>query len=175
MTQSRGTIPLCPHKGCAFKCCDFQQTGHILLYPGEVEEALAQGRSIAHLEMIDSNHHGGARAKCRAKDTARCDNGYKPLDCASYPFFPMLSAVSNQADRDPWVMVAKDAGCPIRGHEIPYHERYVRDVWRKLIERKPGVVTWLRSVWFDKIDPLDPESFDPLDPETFDSFVIPAE
>src|SRR6266567_2977982 len=39
-SQPGGTIPLCPHKGCAFKCCDFQQMVHILLYPGELAEAI---------------------------------------------------------------------------------------------------------------------------------------
>jgi hypothetical protein len=36
-SQLDGAIPLCPHMGCAFKCCQFQQTGPIVLFPGEIE------------------------------------------------------------------------------------------------------------------------------------------
>jgi len=141
--QSGGTIPLCPHKGCAFKCCDFQQMFHILLYPGEIEEAAAQGRSIAHLKIIDADYRGGVRAKCCAKDTATCDNGYKPLDCVSYPFFPELAAApgTNGAEKEDPIVVtlAKGSGCPIQGREIPRHERYIRELWQKLVRQNPKI------------------------------------
>lgn len=158
--QSRGTIELCPHQGCAFQCCDFKQMVHILLYPGEVEEALARGHSMAHLELIDSNHHGGARARCRATDTATCDHGYKPLDCASYPFFPELSEPAD--GRDSQVTVAKGSGCPIQGREIPHHARHVREVWRRLAQGKPAVAAWLRSLSRSNTDAFDPEPYDPF-------------
>lgn len=160
VTKSRGTIELCPHNGCAFRCCDFKQMVHILLYPGEVEEALARGQSMAHLEIVDSNHHGGARAKCRAKNTATCDHGYKPLDCASYPFFPELSEAPDGKSGE--VTVAKGSGCPIQGHEISHHERYVREVWRKLAQQKPRVAAWLRSLSLSNTDAFDPEPYDPV-------------
>src|SRR5882724_2219218 len=133
--QPGGTIPLCPHQGCAFKCCDFQQMVHILLHPGEIEEAAAQGQSTAHLKIIDANYFGGTRVKCCAKDTKTCDNGYKPLDCISYPFFPELKEApgsnGNKNDGPTVVTLAKGSGCPIQAREIPRHEGYVRQLWQR--------------------------------------------
>jgi len=133
---------------------------HIVLYPGEIEDAQARGQSLAHLEILDSNHYGGARAKCRAADTATCDHGYKPLDCVSYPFFPeILEAADGKAGR---VTVAKGLGCPIQGREIPFHARFVRDLWRRLAQRRPAVAAWIRSLSLSSTDAFDPEPYDPF-------------
>jgi|SRR6266567_3101506 len=163
-SQPGGTIPLCPHKGCAFKCCDFQQMVHILLYPGEIEEAAARGRSIAHLQVIDANYRGGVRAKCCANDTATCDNGYKPLDCISYPFFPELATTpgTNGTETTTVVTLAKGSGCPIQDREIPRHESYVRELWLRLVRQNPKIAAWLRSLSLSNTDPFDPESYDPF-------------
>jgi hypothetical protein len=77
---TEGKIASCP------VCCDFQRGNFIVLYPGELDMAKAAGYSLDHL-FIDSDLFGGQRARCVAHDTSTCDNGYKPLDCASYPFF----------------------------------------------------------------------------------------
>jgi hypothetical protein len=133
---------------------------HIVLYPGEVEEARARGQSLAHLEIIDIDHHGGARAKCRAADTATCDRGYKPLDCVSYPFFPeILEAADGTV---PEVTVAKGLGCPIQAREIPRHARFVRQLWSKLVQRKLPVAAWIRSLSLSRTDAFDPEPYDPF-------------
>ncbi|HEY6253923.1 MAG TPA: hypothetical protein VI685_28540 [Candidatus Angelobacter sp.] len=160
-SKGTGTIPLCPHKGCAFKCCNFKQMVHILLYPGEIDEARNQGRSLAHLEIVDPDFHGGMRVRCYAKDTSTCDNGHKPLDCISYPFFPQVSLAAPKSSGSPEIKLTKGSGCPIQGHEIPNHERYVRGAWQDLIQRKPEVAIWLS--WFDSgsTDDFDPESYDP--------------
>ena len=160
MAQPAGSIPLCPHKGCAFKCCNFKQMVHILLYPGEIDEARAQGRSLSHLEIVDGDYHGGVRVKCRAHDTSTCDNGYKPLDCVSYPFFPELASSQNGNSSNPTVTLCKGSSCPIQGHEIPQHEGYVRDRWQELIQRKPEVATWLHWFDFTSTDDFDSESYD---------------
>ena len=148
-----GSIPLCPHQACAFRCCDFKQAGWILLYPGEANEAAVRGLSTKHLEVADPNYHGGHRVRCRARDTAACDGGYKPLDCASYPLFPKPTS-----DTSP-ITLTKGAGCPILGTEIPQHQAYVLGLWQRLIKRKPDVLTWLRSVWNDGDIPGDPEDY----------------
>jgi hypothetical protein len=135
---------------------------HILLHPGELEEAVARGQSVAHLEVIDLNYHGGVRVKCRAKDTATCDNGYKPMDCVSYPFFPDLAPTSDAKNGGPEVTLSKGSGCPIQGHQIPGHAQYVREKWQKIIQRKPEVAAWLRSFSDSNTDPFDPESYDPF-------------
>jgi hypothetical protein len=149
-----GAIPLCPHMGCAFKCCDFQQSGAILLYPGELEQAIAEGKSVAHLEILDGNYHQGKRARCRAADTRSCDHGYKPLDCASYPFFPVASPQSGNGAGHA-TLVVKDAICPIHSSQISYHRRYVAERWRALLKRIPAVESWLRSIYPDNVRPQD--------------------
>jgi len=143
-----GVISLCPHMGCAFKCCQFQQTGPIFLYPGEIEAAVDAGKSITHLVILSSNHHGGQLAECRAADTRSCDNGYKPLDCSSYPFFP--------AEQTEWVdtgtkalLMVKDEICPLKSSAIDSHRRYVAENWGVLLQRVPAVATWLKSIWHD--------------------------
>lgn len=83
-----GEIPACPYMGCEFKCCNFDQGNYIVMYPGEHEDAVERGESVAHLRVIDDDDNGGKRAVCEASSCADCDGGYKPLDCASYPLFP---------------------------------------------------------------------------------------
>lgn len=155
-TAPAGTIPLCPHKGCAFKCCDFKQMVHILLYPGELEEARAQGRSLAHLEILEESYHGAPRVRCRAKNTATCDGGYKPLDCVSYPFFPELPEDPGSAK----LTLSKGGGCPIAAHEIPAHAIYVTGLWQALMEKKPSVTDWVRSFGCAETDAFDSEPYE---------------
>ncbi len=153
-----GTIPLCPHKGCAFKCCDFKQMVHILLYPGELEAARAQGRSLAHLEILDDTYHGGMRVRCRAKNTATCDGGYKPLDCLSYPFFPELCETADGKN----LTLSKGGGCPIAAHEIPGHAQYVTGLWQTLLDKSPAVAKWVRSFGSVQTDSFDSEPYESL-------------
>lgn len=155
-----GTIPICPHKSCAYRCCDFQQAGSILLYPGEVENAQADGHSLDHLQVLDSSYYGGVEVKCRAKNTATCDNGYKPLDCASYPLFPLPSYGSAEGSSISRLMITKASGCPIQGHEITGHRAYVQDLWQRIIAAQPEVEAWLSLVWLDLNAQTDPEHFD---------------
>src|SRR5713226_3089526 len=62
--QPKGGDHAWPNQGCAFRCCNPTHMAHILLYPGEIDEAASQGRSMAHLEILDSHFHGGARVRC---------------------------------------------------------------------------------------------------------------
>jgi hypothetical protein len=150
VTEEVGAISLCPHKGCAFKCCDFQQTAAILLYPGEIEAALAEGKLVTHLEILDPNYHGGMRARCRALDTRSCDQGYKPLDCASYPLFPVLLPKTDDATPAS-SLVVKDSVCPIHSSEILDHGRFVVDAWNRLMKTNAAVKSWLTSIYPDNV------------------------
>ncbi|HXU76607.1 MAG TPA: hypothetical protein VN794_08560 [Methylomirabilota bacterium] len=129
---------------------------HILLYPGELEEARAQGRSLAHLEILEGDYHGAPRVRCRAKNTATCDGGYKPLDCVSYPFFPELP--ENPASAK--LTLSKGGGCPIAAHEIPAHASYVTGLWQALMEKKPAVTAWVRSFGSVETDSFDSEPYE---------------
>lgn len=137
---AEGRIELCPKNGCDYRCCEFQQGNYIVLFPGEIEAAEAAGSSLGHLR-ITAAEHGGYRAVCTAGDTASCDNGYKPLDCKSYPFFPTL-----RPDRDEVGLMIKGRKCPLLVEEVREHQAWVRAVWSALAAPSVRIATWLRRV-----------------------------
>lgn len=130
--SDEGKIPLCPHNGCGFRCCEFNQGNYIVLYPGELEAAQISGRSLTHLNVFDSDYFGGARATCHASDTSTCDNGYKPLDCATYPFFPVIGIKGEET-----MSLLKGSKCPIEASEIPYHKVWV---YKRVLTQKSGEI-----------------------------------
>lgn len=135
-----GSIGLCPHQECGFRCCDFQQGNYIVLYPGELKTASQRGESLGHLSLVEP-YHGGHKAVCTAADTASCDQGYKPLDCRSYPFFPSVDLCNNE------ILVAlKGRKCPLTVDLIPFHRVWVEETWRCLSHLNPQVLDWLRAV-----------------------------
>jgi hypothetical protein len=138
--HDRGKISLCSISGCEYKCCEFQQGNYIVLYPGELEDAKKLGETYTHLEIIDNNYHGGKRAICTAKDTSSCDNGYKPLDCASYPLFPKNIGENNMTS------FIKGKKCPLKISQISQHTKWVYCTWKQLILNKKNIRTWLEKV-----------------------------
>jgi hypothetical protein len=141
MTDNQhGLISLCPHAGCAFRCCDFQQGNYIVLYPGELEDAIEGGRSIGHLEIFDRNYHGGQRARCTAADGSTCDSGYKPLDCASYPYFPAITESG-----EPTTLLKGDK-CPLTEELTTAHARWVLETWVRLADERSDIYEWLTKV-----------------------------
>lgn len=143
-----GGIALCPHKGCGFCCTDFSIGNFIVLYPGELAAAESSGKTTRHLRIIDDDYFGGARAVCEAKERATCDGGYKPLDCASYPLFPLVEGEERV------VKLLWGTKCPLLAEEIKPHTEWVIDVWNKLIDKQPSIVHWLRRVRLVGYEPL---------------------
>jgi Ser/Thr protein kinase RdoA (MazF antagonist) len=141
VSKAVGRISLCPHAGCAFRCCEFQQGNYIVLYPGELKAATASGQSIAHLEVFDDAYHGGQRARCIASDTASCDHGYKPLDCATYPFFPTVANLD-----DARAPLLKGTKCPLPLHALRKHAMWAGNRWRRVVEGNPAVAEWIDAV-----------------------------
>lgn len=139
-TMGDGSIPLCPHQGCGFKCCTFQQGNFIVLHPGELDAAKASGAGTDHLELLE-NYHGGHKVVCRAADTAICDGGYKPLDCASYPFFPTVNETTGAVEG-----TLKGAKCPLTTAIANFHRLWVEDQWRRLADTNAEVKPWLAKV-----------------------------
>lgn len=134
-----GQIGLCPYQGCHFTCCDFAADNFIALYPGELEEAGREGKSVAHLYIV-ADAHGGNKAVCHAKDKSCCDGGYKPLDCASYPFFPTVN------DRTGQIQVGLKGGkCPLQKDHLANHQRWVAQRWQRLLASVPGLRRWIRQ------------------------------
>jgi len=134
-----GQIGLCPHQGCGFACCSFQQGNYIVTYPGELAAARAAGQGLGHLEVVDAGYHGGERVVCHAADCSNCDGGYKPLDCASYPFFPTL-----QDGRV--TTLIKGRKCPLPEHRLGGHRAWVLDNWNALLAGRRDVADWMAQV-----------------------------
>ena len=136
---SDGTIELCPHQGCSHTCCDFANGNFIALFPGEVAKAQAEAKSLAHLDVVPDGA-GGHRAICQAQDKASCDNGYKPLDCASYPLFP---AVGRQGHL---VVALKGSKCPLQLEDLAAQCSWVKSRWMQLCDSVVGISEWLATV-----------------------------
>lgn len=126
-----GEIRLCPKNNCAFKCCQFSWGNYILLYPGELAET---AKSVGHLKIVDPDYFGGQKAVCVASDCRTCDNGYKPLDCQSYPLFPTMSGY------------IKGSKCPLVKMELGEHLKWTSLQWFDLLTEKPEVRDWLAQV-----------------------------
>ena len=150
--MSDGKIDLCPKSGCGFRCCEFQQGNYIVLHPGELAAAEARGESTAHLE-VTRTERGGHRAICRAGRTEVCDDGYKPLDCQSYPYFPLLAEGEETVSR--WLL--KGRKCPLLPHEIDTHGKWVIEQWSSLLEASPDIARWLRGVVLVGYDVVAPD------------------
>lgn len=136
--KPQGSIGLCPHNDCGFICCDFAVGNYIVLYPGELAEAQKQGLSTDHLE-ISEGHLGGHKAVCVACDTSTCDGGYKPLDCAGYPFFPTIN------DADEVEAGLKGAKCPLQVSQLANHRSWVIQAWSDVAHRIDGMIEWIRQ------------------------------
>ncbi|HTU72726.1 MAG TPA: hypothetical protein VMG38_04335 [Trebonia sp.] len=133
------------------------QGNYIVLYPGEVDAARGRNESLDHLNIFDDDYHGGSRATCRASDTARCDGGYKPLDCATYPFFPVMSDHRDAATPEPGVDPASAARphpvewlvgrkCPLNPAYLGAHRERMQAIWQDLLRADARVGPWLRLV-----------------------------
>jgi hypothetical protein len=140
MDREEGQIGSCATTGCGWRCCEFQQGNYIALYPGELEAAKAAGQSTAHLKIIDADYHGGKKAVCQARCTATCDNGFKPLDCVSYPFFP---APPEAGEVD---LMIKGKKCPLQAEHLHEHAALVRELWNETAEGNPEIIVWLSKV-----------------------------
>lgn len=145
--EASGKIAGCATSGCGFACCDFQQGNFIVLPPGELEEAKARGQSLGHLELSPLPY-GGWRAVCHASDTASCDQGYKPMDCRSYPFFPTVDESGRLS------IGLKGAKCPLEIAKIESHRLWVAQLWRQWIQRSPVIARWLSKVRLIGYEPV---------------------
>lgn len=133
--MSDGLIKGCNLINCGYRCCEFQQSNYIVLYPGELEGA---NESISHLKIISDNDHEGKRAVCTASNTGTCDGGYKPMDCKSYPFFPVIenNCIST---------LIKGDKCPLTRSNLIVHAQWVTDAWTYMISDKK-IKDWLATV-----------------------------
>lgn len=132
-------ISLCPHNNCGFRCCNFDEGNYILLFPNELKEAEQKGLSTKHLSVIAEDKLGGHKVVCKAKDTSTCDNGYKPLDCSFYPFFPKLE--------DDKLVILRGNKCPLKTNDIPDHLQDVLNTTKNILKNSnPKYKDWLQGI-----------------------------
>ena len=134
---ANGTLEKCPHQGCDHTCCEFVEGNFIALYPGEVQAAHLAGKSLDHLS-ITADGNGGHRAICHASDKSRCDEGYKPLDCASYPLFPAVNADGEIE------ITLKGAKCPLQPKDVVAHRDWVLARWNEVRNTAENLANWIR-------------------------------
>lgn len=163
--QNDGIISDCSTSGCWRKlgerrCCDFQQGNFIVLYPGELDRARSEGQSTSHLKVLDADYHGGQKVACAARNTVTCDNGFKPLDCQSYPFFPA------PPDRGDVSLLVKGQKCPLQAEHLADHAATVQEAWNNVIDIDPTIRQWLNKVELvGYTEPLHPFDLPELLPE----------
>ncbi len=110
-----------------------------MLYPGELNQAVARGESLVHLAIRPSSE-GGQRAICHANDTSSCDGGYKPLDCASYPLFPTIDAAGKVTVE----LIGQK--CPLVISQLQEHRLWVQRQWQILADASVRVREWIGQV-----------------------------
>lgn len=141
MPTKIGEINTCATSGCGWLCCQFQQGNYIVLHPNELEAAKAKGLSVDHLEITDRDYNGGQKAVCKAKNTGNCDGGLKPLDCISYPFFPVVEAEGIEVSG-----FIKGKKCPLQEQHLARHAQTIKGMWAAVIKQNPEVAEWLKKV-----------------------------
>lgn len=134
---------------CHYRCCDqakadapdFSHENAILLYPGEWEAVEHETRR--HLLITIHNFNGGKIAYCDKEnfDQSQChpERNFKPLDCESYPFAPII--------RDGTVHLIIDSGrCPLPVQQLSDHARFILRRWQEAIEKNPAVAEWISAL-----------------------------
>lgn len=134
---------------CHYRCCDqskpdapdYSHENAILLYPGEWEVVANETRR--HLLITLDDFHGGKLAYCDKEnfDQSQChpEHNFKPLDCESYPFAPVI--------RDGELQLIIDSGrCPLPVEQLAHHARYVLRRWQEAIDRNPAVAEWISAL-----------------------------
>lgn len=134
-----GEIRSCAEMDCKFKCCNFDVGNYILLFPGELDSAIKNNLNISHLTILETDKFNGHKAICTAVQKNCCDNGYKPLDCLFYPFFP-------KEFNGEIVSMFKGIKCPLKANEIDSHTLFVYRNTQELILKDGLVKKWLKNI-----------------------------
>lgn len=123
--MNRGLIEHCPKAGCGFRCCNrTARVSGIILYPKELDNVPTD--MVEHLEL-GKEYKGGLTAKCKAKDTATCDGGYKPLDCQMYPLLPRFNNGVVIKYKVHSIDHKKSTKCPLSLSKLKYHGKILSE------------------------------------------------
>lgn len=116
---------------CKYDCCKFTNN-YILLYPGEYEKSKENKN---HIKIIDDNYFGGKKAICF--HICKKDD-FKPLDCRSYPYFPIINENGK-------LEIIKGKKCPLTENDLLDHKKQFTNIWNKIIENEE-ILEWLKKV-----------------------------
>lgn len=134
---------------CHYRCCDqakadapdFSHENAILLYPGEWERVSSETRQ--HLLITMENFNGGKLAYCDREnfDQSQCHplRNFKPLDCESYPFAPVIRNGQLQLTID-------SERCPLPVQQLADHARYILKRWQEAIDQNADVTQWISAL-----------------------------
>lgn len=138
-----GKIPECPANGCGFKCCKFTSGNYIVMYPGELEEQMAQGLAADHLEVIEDDYimKGGKKVVCKKLCTAK---DVKPLDCKIYPLW--------WQGGDKFITGSK---CPLPEEAVHRHAIITKYYVENLIRMRPELAQFFPEVQMVGYQPLE--------------------
>lgn len=126
MESNKATLDSCETSGCGWKCCNIPKDGgHIILLPEELETAKG---STNHLEVIDDSYNGGKKVICKAKDTANCDGGYKPVQCGVYPLWVTSGSKTKRSMK-----------CPLSDLKVSLHKKEAIEVINEYKENHPNI------------------------------------
>jgi len=116
------------HK-CNWDCCTYSDS-YILLLPGEYESAEQLGYCFDVYNIIDHDYYGGMKIVPKEKVCTICmeDNGYKPLDCIFYPFWPIIE------DNDLQIIAGSLCHLIREEKNVTEHVNKVKQIWKHLIE-----------------------------------------
>lgn len=122
------------------------------MYPGEWDQEPNERKE--HIIISDDNDHGGKLGYCDKEnfDQSQCNplQNFKPLDCHSYPFFPVI--VDGQLK-----LSIDSKRCPLSKdiEKLRDHYRFILSEWLKAIENDESVKTWIESISLDGYEVID--------------------
>ncbi|MDD4352144.1 MAG: hypothetical protein PHU71_04145 [Candidatus Gracilibacteria bacterium] len=161
-TENKGYILGCQNNSdiCHYRCCDqstttsydFCQENAILLYPGEWEKEVKERKK--HILISDDDNHTGKLGYCDKEnfDQSQCNplQNFKPLDCHSYPFFPVIA--------DGKLKLAIDSKrCPLSKdiQQLREHYRFILNEWMRVVGNNEKVKTWIGNISLDGYEIID--------------------
>lgn len=113
---------------CNYSCCITDENNFIVLFPWELDAAKQAGLSTEHLKPIKGNLEN---VHCARPCTNK--NDYKPINCATYPLYPITE------DLSVWVRGAKNR-CPISDIVLSKQINIVANGLQKIEQAHPSSI-----------------------------------
>ena len=125
-------VEVCGNCACCYPHYDHGRPSHIYYVPGELEflkSALGSDLPARQLSPDIPEYH------CFGNE--RCVYELRPLDCRSYPYWPIVHEGSFIGFRD-----LRSPRCPIESLPPDFREE-IREAWLRVFERYREILRWL--------------------------------